>query len=901
MSRTLAFLLVLACVSACATPTVPIRRGTTMPHAVGAVCLGADGTPIALDDVNCIDNNMRVIVSGIDSVGAAFPAQRTWVDVDASTPGFTPLHMPGMPGAIAMDPLNGLGYIAIPLLGWIVRVDLLQLANWQFAVKDWADVGVFAQDLLIVQTPEPRLYMADPNGGKVWSLALANFGKTVNGKQIAPKAMTIGGSPVSLAWSSQSQRIYIGHLTAGFISVLEPELGDVQHISLVAQCRNGLDDDGDGLIDSADSGCDGTDDPFEGNPELGSLCNNGKDDDGDGTTDALDAGCMAPAAGVTPTDACRNGIDDDGDGLTDYVVGGGDPGCTGFGDDSEWSEQALCPAGALGCVVLANGTRINPAVNLCSDGADNDGDGKTDSADPDCSVPGNATEGAPACANGIDDDGDGFTDLGDPDCYNRESLGEISPATALRTAVASTFDGRFIVIADRTRRALLVLDATTGKLLQPVPGQTTPFVRASRLDLRDGIVGMALADVPLSLAAGQIVDPIAVGDQTVNVYKPVMAIGLAQIGVEFLQFFPTGDTQTVAVDFITTATDPTPTLTAGRPLLLVPGASLDLPTLVPTRFAALGSSLGTDPQGNTIYYGMDPNMNFADQRAETWRFTREGLLPGGVGTRGRLLGDGQLHDPTLDFCRLGVLPGDMLQITVPAGSGCQGGGTYDFKVTAVHADRLEFDSKSGILDVPVTYDNQLAFDVKLQTPWTASLPTCVADGGVYFTIRAGGWLVSGSRTGILSTRLSADGECQAMAAGDAAAARLVETTLQPGITPAQVPICPYAGDVLDPTIWKATPIIHPAFTALLSPGCDSSTYDANGDNIINVVPSIRDAQWVFGLTAGGQPIRSTAAGANAVAMASGPRLDTVYVVDEGAGLLQFVRISDGLLLDTPLD
>ena len=76
MSRSLALLLLLVLASACATPTVPVRRGIAMPHAIGVVCLSADGTPIALDDPNCVDDNMRALISGVDSVGAAMPAQR---------------------------------------------------------------------------------------------------------------------------------------------------------------------------------------------------------------------------------------------------------------------------------------------------------------------------------------------------------------------------------------------------------------------------------------------------------------------------------------------------------------------------------------------------------------------------------------------------------------------------------------------------------------------------------------------------------------------------------------------------------------------------------------------------------------------------------------------------------
>ncbi len=904
MSRSLAFVVMLLLLEACATPTIPVRRGITTPHAIGVVCLGADGTPVALDDPTCVDDGMRALVSGLSSVGAAVPWERTWVDVDESTPGYTPLHMPDMPGAIAMDPLRGHGYVAIPVLGWIVRVDLAGLAGYRFSVVDWQDVGVSAHDLLVVQTPEPRLYMTEPATGTVWWLSLTNFAKTAGGKTLPPKAIAVGGTPSSLTWSSLSQRIYVGHLSSGFASVITPSFGSahtVAQISLVAQCRNGLDDDGDGKIDSDDSGCDGPNDVLEGNPERGGLCGDLIDNDGDGQTDKGDPGCALPAD-PTPVlvDACRNGIDDDGDGLTDYAVAGGDPGCSSWGDNSEWSEQVRCTPGQIGCRLVAAGVLINPAANLCSDGFDNDGDGKTDSADADCSAAGNAVEGAPACANGIDDDGDGTTDLGDGDCYNRDSLAEISAATRLRTTVAATFDGRFVVVADRTRRAILIIDAQTDTLLQPVPGQESPYKRATRLDLRDGIPGLTLPDVPLSLAAGQIIETITTGDQSADKSKPVMAVGLAQVGVQFLQFYPTGDLSTVSVDIVQNASDVTPTLTAGRPLLLIPGAALDLPTTIPTRFAALGSSLSTDAAGNTVYYGLTPTTGYADQRAETWRFTREGLLPGAVGSHARLLGAHELHDPTADFCALGVLPGDILQVQVPAAATCQGGGTYNFAVTAVHADRLEFDVQSGALDVPVTFDNQLSYDPKARTPWTASLAACVADGGTWYKLRAGGWLVRGSRTGILSTRASVDGECAALSQADRDASRVQETVLQPGKSVADVPVCPYAGDTLDPAIWRITPFQSPAFSAILSPGCDSSTYDANGDRVINLVPSIRQAEWVYGVTSATLP-RTTSAGANPVAMASGPRLNTLYVVDEGAGLLQFVRISDGVLLDTPLD
>jgi len=55
----------------------------------------------------------------------------------------------------------------------------------------------------------------------------------------------------------------------------------------------------------------------------------------------------------------------------------------------------------------------------CGDCQDNDGDGWTDAADPDCAdgkVEDNSTFGSTTCNDGIDNDGDGFIDAQDSDC-----------------------------------------------------------------------------------------------------------------------------------------------------------------------------------------------------------------------------------------------------------------------------------------------------------------------------------------------------------------------------------------------------------------------------------------------------------------------------------------------------
>jgi hypothetical protein len=62
---------------------------------------------------------------------------------------------------------------------------------------------------------------------------------------------------------------------------------------------------------------------------------------------------------------------------------------------------------------------VNPGSELgaCSDGADNDGDGFTDAADPACAA-GSVNNERPQCNDGVDNDNDGWVDAIDPLCNN---------------------------------------------------------------------------------------------------------------------------------------------------------------------------------------------------------------------------------------------------------------------------------------------------------------------------------------------------------------------------------------------------------------------------------------------------------------------------------------------------
>ena len=185
-------------------------------------------------------------------------------------------------------------------------------------------------------------------------------------------------------------------------------------------CNNGIDDDGDSLIDCADPGC-----AAQAGGPTGQLCQSTEsrcddafDNDADGQTDCDDTDCAASCGAV---EDCDNDLDDDEDGDTDCDDAdcAEDPACTGGEicdndqDDDEDGDvdcdDADCAA-ATNCVVVED----------CDDGIDNDADDDVDCADSDCiGSMGNgglcqATE--TTCGDSFDNDGDGDVDCTDADC-----------------------------------------------------------------------------------------------------------------------------------------------------------------------------------------------------------------------------------------------------------------------------------------------------------------------------------------------------------------------------------------------------------------------------------------------------------------------------------------------------
>ncbi len=217
-------------------------------------------------------------------------------------------------------------------------------------------------------------------------------------------------------------------------------------------------------------------------------CSDGLDNDGDGLIDADDPRCTSPLGaesdgGLTrlPTTACSDGLDNDGDGLIDAA----DDGCLSALDGDEG-----------GGVLAATGDAPPPPppegseLPACNDGFDNDGDGVADLDDPACTSTLGTTEAlAPAvCADGHDNDGDGLTDQDDPDCYGVSGGVEAAQDAEAFGPIAVDPGGAYLYVLNRTRGHVVVIDQATGETMDVA----MPYPWDDRIGVSVGNVALSM-------------------------------------------------------------------------------------------------------------------------------------------------------------------------------------------------------------------------------------------------------------------------------------------------------------------------------------------------------------------------------------------------------------------------
>lgn len=211
----------------------------------------------------------------------------------------------------------------------------------------------------------------------------------------------------------------------------------------VAECSDNIDNDGDNHLDCADRGCQDCVPACNENAGENSLalCSDNIDNDNDGVSDCQDTECVEffsdlPACNTGET-LCGDGLDNDNDPFVDCA-------------DTDCRDTAACSENTDA---------------LCNDGLDNDNDGYTDCGDYDCSrndavnvcdetptteptpeptpptdvtppADSSTTERSDAsCSDGLDNDSDGKTDCSDPGCYANPAL-SVCPAPVSTTIAA---------------------------------------------------------------------------------------------------------------------------------------------------------------------------------------------------------------------------------------------------------------------------------------------------------------------------------------------------------------------------------------------------------------------------------------------------------------------------------
>lgn len=220
--------------------------------------------------------------------------------------------------------------------------------------------------------------------------------------------------------------------------------------SSIRLCSDGIDNDGNGLIDCEDPGClvRGTESmPGPGDivcPHIvnadGSIsllenneytCSDGKDNDGNGFVDCRDRGCHQTKACCISSEpentleACSDGIDNDCNGYIDCA----DHGCSRRG-----TPEAIAYCQKINCPHY----EAEDTLEKCTDGIDNDCNGHTDCEDFSCTRHENLEireavleycenlkdskkafpeDSEEACSDGIDNDLNGLIDCDDPKCH----------------------------------------------------------------------------------------------------------------------------------------------------------------------------------------------------------------------------------------------------------------------------------------------------------------------------------------------------------------------------------------------------------------------------------------------------------------------------------------------------
>lgn len=690
------------------------------------------------------------------------------------------------------------------------------------------------------------------------------------------------------------------------VAILSPDGVVLSEAGLAPQCRDGLDNDGDGLADKADLDCRDMDDDDEG-PTTG------------------ERRTEAPATTVffDGMPSCDNAVDDDGDGATDFPE---DLACADANDDAE---------------LLAE----------CEDGIDQDGDGRTDLADESCYAPWNKVEGqAPA---------DGpyhptFVDGGD---YGRfvyvldERLGEI----VVFDVAAGPLERVDVNAADANPPALtsVAFGDFGGEVEEDL---AVPVVRPPAYR-RQGIKNIQITETNVSsLSSGRLrgelwdrIIEVADGETAASVsltpnsaeWKPDFcapstsgpADRCVQPALDDATWFAFGANLDGRIQLIEAIRRGTPTHRLAQRLTNPSSRVHDVTAPRLTRRGTLINARG-EPQVGLPFvgaaleeileervekesperlrrFGIWPPADFEEAPSETWTITYQGKIPNANGALGRVIDATTFGDANAHFCDVGVAPGDILQLAVPVASAdpalvhtvpvLAGDVTcptrapetalIEVTITAVGMSTLTFDPASARLRPLLPVLDQAGIDTQRLSlracrdaleliDETLGLPANLAayagltpaqlPAATTYAVRSSEWVLVGTRSGLLH-RQHWDRATSTCGSDDTLDARLVGRATEVPDAVAKYDTCPpQAAELQADTVLTIAPeanrTVNPSFGIDIFPACELLP-----DGTIAEVPSQQDTAFTF-VVAGPQQ-GSALSVSDSVALARVPLLD----------------------------
>ncbi|GEM_PF-6265581 len=812
--RNIFYLIVVGLVfGGCTAPTTPIQMALSEPVAMTLICLGpGDGGMARFPNGECSASDGQQLMAFMANGPTGDVAiVNMWtgqaVDYDPMIPGLTRLYLGMYISDVASNPVQPYVYAADSGVSELYWIHASSLEHGSVELPGPAERLLVWPDGSFVVASIPSL----------GQLAKVSIG--ADGKVGAVEAYEMSGMAYSLALVD-SERILVGYIDRHYVSLVSVAdfvESEGERVALVPACSDGLDNDGDGLVDAADPGCM---DPFDNDeveplwcssPENAGLdgcvvreelgeCADGLDNDGDGLADLEDPGCMDRWDYHEGSDAgqCADGIDNDGDGKVDV---GGDSKCKEAGD------------------VEAAPVYGEGIVSPCADGWDNDGDGLTDGDDPECASSGGLFESLPfVCSNGVDDDGDGLVDWPeDPDCFGAGGTSESSYPSAMPELSVSG-DGTLAYVTYRGLNQVVVLDLL-GKALVDVNVVTEATDRRIRkLKNRWGIefsyapTGSAFLEGEEELLAfvvdeGGVLSKVRArqgGQPLHHIVEEPLAEG------EFRQS------------------------SANKPRLYDRSGEVQLGYTPPPGYPNFGPLLVrrlSEESDQRSYYGITFSEERRSQRSETWYVEYEGALPGTSAGLAMPRSSGDVWVIGVDLCGIGVEEGDLFCLPATASRSCEGvesEGEYCWEISEAYGDRVVL--KPGVGD----YEGEegVARGVELS-------PGCFDALGSFRVRVAGEYLVTGSRSGYLHNVIrSSEGRCAMDPDGDPTfTGRAVEAEVSESLIS-----CSMSTET--PGLVLNT-FSNPVFSLDLFPGCKLSQ-----EGVPEVVTASRGTVWSFSVTSG---------------------------------------------------